>query len=254
MKAIFKTTLKTLAIVCSFILLLAAYSKTENQNQNLFTDIRDGHVYKTVTIGSQTWMAENLAYLPKINQPSEISESKPRRYVYNYDGGDVSVAKNSENYKSQGVLYNWSAAVRDCPKGWHLPGEKEWAQLENYLIANGYNFDKTITENKIAKSLSATTGWANVKDCGAGCIGNDLASNNRCGFSALPGGHYEGKGFFAGIGDECRFWSKKQLGDVNAWVRFMGKDNSNTMGYNGTGLYKAENLKYFGVSVRCVKD
>jgi uncharacterized protein (TIGR02145 family) len=142
-------------------------------------------------------MAENLAYLPKVNQPSEISESKPRRYVYNYDGADVTVAKTMENYKTNGVLYNWDAAMKDCPDGWHLPGDKEWAELEKYMISNGYNFDSTITENKIAKSLLATTGWVSVKDCGAGCISNDLVGNNRSGFSALPCGHYEGKGFFS---------------------------------------------------------
>lgn len=58
-------------------------------------DSRDNHVYKTVEIGEQTWMAENLAYLPKVNKPAAAAtcEGEPLYFVYDYDGEDVNAAK-----------------------------------------------------------------------------------------------------------------------------------------------------------------
>jgi uncharacterized protein (TIGR02145 family) len=108
-----------------------------------FTDTRDGHVYKTVTIGNQVWLAENLAYLPAISPSSAGSETEPYYYVYDYEGTDMASAKNNANYATYGVLYNWTAAMVACPPGWHLPTDAEWTELENYLIANGYNYDGT---------------------------------------------------------------------------------------------------------------
>jgi uncharacterized protein (TIGR02145 family) len=254
MKPLFKTSLITLSIAGSIFFLLISSYIIEIANPGSFTDARDGHIYKTVTIGNQIWMAENLAYLPKLNSLSEISESKTRYYVYNNDGTDVSIAKISENYKTYGVLYNWPAAMKACPKGWHLPCDKEWVILEKYLISNGFNFDNTITGNKIAKSLSASSGWESDESSAKGNICNDQSSNNRTLFSALPGGHYEGNGLFIGVGRECRFWSKKQLGSAHAWVRLLKNHNSNELDNVSSGLCKVENLIYYGISVRCLKD
>jgi uncharacterized protein (TIGR02145 family) len=67
---------------------------------------------------------------------------------YDYNGTSVTDAKATDNYKTYGVLYNWPAAKAACPPGWHLPTDAEWTALENYLIANGYNYDGTTTEIK----------------------------------------------------------------------------------------------------------
>ncbi len=84
-----------------------------------FTDQRDGHVYKTTTIGSQTWMAENLAYLPYTTPTSKFSYGEPCYYVYDYN--------------KYGVLYNYPAALTASPAGWHLPSDAEWTTLLRYL-------------------------------------------------------------------------------------------------------------------------
>lgn len=111
------------------------------------TDSRDGKSYATVKIGEQEWFAENLAYLPVVNLPSDNSDSEPRYYVYGYDGEDVAAAKETENYKNLGVLYNWTAAGGDkelgidevstlqgpCPDGWHVPSLTEWEILFQYV-------------------------------------------------------------------------------------------------------------------------
>jgi len=95
-----------------------------------FTDPRDGKVYKTVKIGRQTWMAENLNY--------EVEGSK------SYDNDPA-------NAKKYGQLYDWETAIRVCPPGWHLPSDKEWQELVNF--AGG---------DKVAgKKLKATSGWNN---------------------------------------------------------------------------------------------
>ena len=76
-------------------------------------DTRDNHVYRTVKIGDQTWMAENLAYLPSVNKPSAtVGATVPLYFVLNYDGEDVAAAKATEEYKKYGVLYNWYGAIR----------------------------------------------------------------------------------------------------------------------------------------------
>jgi hypothetical protein len=93
----------------------------------------EGNGYKTVKIGKQWWMAENLAYLPTVNPPTEGSVTNPYYYVYNYIGTNVAEAKESEIYKTFGVLYNWPAAMNACPKGWHLPSYAEWEQLGQYI-------------------------------------------------------------------------------------------------------------------------
>jgi len=95
-----------------------------------FTDSRDGKQYKKVTIGSQTWMAENLNY--------NASGSK---CYYNQES----------NCQKYGRLYNWNTAKTACPSGWHLPSNADW----NVLI-------KAVGGDKTAgKYLKATSGWNN---------------------------------------------------------------------------------------------
>ena len=199
---------------------------------NTFTDQRDGHVYKTVKIGTQTWMAENLAFKP-------------------IDGFYWALDNNENNIDKYGYLYDWETAIKVCPNGWHLPSNEEWKVLENYLIANGYNYDGSTSGNKIAKSLATNYEWNISKDKGA--IGNDVSRNNSSGFSALPGlNRYnarEEKGLIiGGSGDMGCWWSSTLNSENIPWYC--------NLWYSGESLgsHCGDTDKHCGLSVRYLKN
>ncbi len=211
-------------------------------------------MYKTVTIGDQVWLAENLAYLPSVVGPATGSEdtgheTDPYYYVYDYDGTDVAAAKATANYTTYGVLYNWLAALTACPEGWHLPSNEELTQLEIYLANNGHNYDSSIggvdVRAKIAKSMAADSGWALSID--AGNVGNTdyQAYRNKSGFSALPGGCRTDSGAFGNIGNYGDWWSSTMHTVVSAWG----------LGYNYSQVHRSSGIgMQEGFSVRCVRD
>jgi uncharacterized protein (TIGR02145 family) len=221
-------------------------SKTTNFNFAACKDA-DGNSYKVVTIGTQTWMAENLkttqyndgTAIPLVtNNTAWWNKTTPGYCWYNNDAA---------TYKNKyGALYNWYT-VNTCklaPTGWHVPTDAEWTTLENYLTANGYNYDGSTTGNSIAKSLAATTDWATYS--GTGTIGNDLTKNNRSGFSALPGGYRYYDGTFDYVGNYGCWWSSTEVNTSNAWYRYMY--------YGSNYVYGDGSNKQYGFSVRCVRD
>ncbi|MGC3978546.1 MAG: fibrobacter succinogenes major paralogous domain-containing protein [Paludibacteraceae bacterium] len=181
------------------------------------TDI-DGNTYKTVKIGTQTWMAENLK-TTKYNDGTAIPNVTNNDTWWSSTTGAYCWYNNDiSNKATYGALYNWYAVNTGklAPKGWHVPTDAEWTTLENYLIANGYNYDGSLSGNKIAKALASTTsttGWSTSTEAGA--IGNDLNKNNRSGFSALPGGSRYDDGF-DGAGKGGYWWSSTQTGTSRA--------------------------------------
>lgn len=221
---------------------------------NTFKDKRDGKVYTTVKIGNQIWMAENLAYLPNVISPATGSSIEPYYYVLQYYGTDVSAAKETDNYKTYGVLYNWTAALTACPPGWHLPTDSEWKILEIYLANNGYNYDGFIglesgseVGDKIGKAMASESIWLSYTGFETGTVGKTDYPNqrNKSGFSALPGG-YRKVGEFTMIWIGGYWWSSTEGWTNRAWGRCLYWNNSN--------LHRQEYEKTTGRSVRCVRD
>lgn len=100
-----------------FILCACSSQKKTAFNYGHFTDERDGHVYKTIKIGRQVWMAENLAF-----------DFRPGPKGARSDAFD----NNPENAKLYGRLYNFDALLQNAaPKGWHVPSDREWREMEN---------------------------------------------------------------------------------------------------------------------------
>ena len=130
------------------------------------------------------------------------------------------------------------------PEGWHVPSEAEWLTLEDYLIANGYNYDGTITGNKIAKAMSSTTGWTSTTIAGA--VGNNQSSNNNSGFNVFPEGFRISDGSFNYEGSHAIFWSSTEIIADSAWSRLLYTSSSNLT----SGTSNEQN----GFSVRFVRD
>jgi|GEM_PF-1203269 len=213
---------------------------TEESTENTFE--YEGRRYKYVTIGTQTWMAENLAWLPLVHADSMGSETQPRYYVMNNCGTDLSAAKALDNYQIYGVLYNLPAALKACPPGWHLPGEMEWQKLEVFLGMDSIEVNSPL--------------WRGVNEG----IGDKLKSNsfpngnNSSGFNALSGGLRETDQavgtFYAGLGSRVAFWSSTTSEDVNG--KIMGA-HMRELG-SSSGIWSMFYKGSFGYSVRCIKD
>jgi uncharacterized protein (TIGR02145 family) len=212
------------------------------------TDV-DNNNYPTVQIGSQIWMAENLkttkyndgTSIPlATNETSWINLSTPGYCWYNND---------EATYKATfGALYNWYTIDTNifCPTGWHVSTHAEWITLYNYLIANGYNYDGTTTEDKIAKALASTSGW--ISSTNTGSVGNTdyPAKRNATGFSAFPRGYRTYNGGFSGVGDWGMWWLATEYSSTQGWVWFMVNSDA-FVDFGGTN-------KKNGLSVRCLRD
>ena len=208
----------------------------------------DGNVYQTVKIGSQVWTVENLR-VTKYNDGTAISfdtsatgwnYSLMQKYCY-YNN-----TTNAESIKKFGALYNGYVVKTGklAPAGWHVPSDAEWETLQNYLIAQGYNWDGTIDSNKIAKSLSAKTDWSTYLNTGT--IGCDLTKNNSTGFSALPGGLRNSAGEFRSQSIHGDWWSATEKDATSAWWRNLASGDSD--------LFNSYCDMSCGFSVRLVKD
>ena len=170
----------------------------------------DDRDYKVVQIGEQWWMAENLAYLPGVNPPTEESNTEPRQYVYDYEGSTVVQAKASNYFKRDGVLYNWPASMVSCPKDWHLPTRCDWEEMAVFISNENGGYYKTEYPRHdwtgVGRHLKTTSGWND----------NDNITGNgtdNYGFSGLPGGLFmlqeSGNAFF-GNGYSGVWWTSSE--------------------------------------------
>jgi uncharacterized protein (TIGR02145 family) len=207
----------------------------------------DGNNYNTVKIGTQIWTSENLkttkyndgSKIPNVTYGNAWAELKTGAYC-NYDNGESNAA-------IYGRLYNWHAVNTGklAPAGWHVPTDEDWIILINYLIENGYNYDGTKVENKIAQSLCAKTNWEYFELPGA--PGVEPKNNNSSGFTALPGGYRSSySGIFHYIGYRCYWWSSTEYDDFDA--------NHTGIGYDLSIMAGDNYYKEGGFSVRLVKD
>ena len=201
-----------------------------------FIDERDGHEYKWVKIGEQTWMAENLAYLPNVNRVSAGSFSEPCYYVYNYTATDVNAAKATETYLEYGVLYNWLAAKVASPDGWHIASNDEWEQLAQYISnQNGPYENNGYVWEDIGVHLKAKDGWY-----------GDSGGTDDYNFKGLPGGYRMNQGQFHGRQLLAIWWSSTEESSDLAWRRDLSDDNHK--------FKEGESKKNLGYSIRCIKD
>ena len=237
------------------------FSTTQITSGSVLTDSRDGNSYATVTIGNQTWMAENLRYAGNIQLgPSVVDD------FLNGIGGETMYRYypngNSTNVGTYGYLYNWSAAVNGmygsssnpsgvqgiCPSGWHLPSSAEWDQLASEL---GTDVGSQLAGNS---SLWQSGALKNSPLFGA------------TGFNALPAGYFwisynesnQSYSFDYGYGQQAWFWTATSYnGNSSEYTGAYDK----YIDYEYTGVYMKgfQDYEYsiytdIGMSVRCVRN
>jgi len=195
----------------------------------------DGNTYKTVYIGTQQWMAENLK-TAKYNDGAGIPNVTDNTQWENNITGAWSYYNNdSVNNAKYGKLYNWYAVSPTtngnknvCPTGWHVPAHAEWTVLTDYLggeIVAGVKMKEV-----------GTTNW-NFPNTG---------STNTSLFTSLPGGYRYNDGSFNAIGFNGNWWSSTEDNTINAWYR--------SLNYSSGLVGRVSNSKGYGFSVRCLRD
>lgn len=187
-------------------------------------DSRDGKVYRTVNIGTQTWMAENL----------------------NWAGAGVCYQNSVDSCSKYGRLYPWSQAMAGmagnpvvqgvCPTGWHVPSDADWKNMELAIGLAASQVEAMEWRNTadVGNNLKSVSGW-NVN------LGTDLY-----GFRVIPGGYYRFGVDYAGNGTGAGFWSATPNTAGQAYVR-------NFEGYLG-GNYRGLHTQAHGYSVRCLRN
>ncbi|UCG28279.1 MAG: hypothetical protein JSV24_02660, partial [Bacteroidales bacterium] len=220
-----------------------------------FTDARDGQIYKAITIGNQTWMAENLnatkyadgTPLVDGTGAGDISNDFTTKFYFYYNDDSATYAD------TYGALYTWAAVMKDaissdsnpsgvegvCPDNWHVPSDSEWKEMEMYLGMSQADADNTSwrgTDEGGKLKETDTIHWNSP----------NTGSTNSSGFTALPGGYRYKNGNYDNIGQYTSFWSSQENSSNSAWIR--------NLAYSMSEVNRDINSKEVGNSIRCVKS
>lgn len=239
-----KILIYSIAIFGSFLASITSCSKDEEKNGIEFgsvTDI-DGNEYKTVVIGNQEWMAENLK-TTKYNDGVDINNVTNDEAWGNQITGAYSWYINDVNYADTcGALYNWYTinTSKLCPSGWRVPTDAEWKILEGmvdtqYGVGDPIWDDQDRRGNDAGQKLKTMLGWA-----------SDGNGTNDYGFSSFPAGYRASNGFFTGYSYITQWWCASEIDDNYAWRRNMHHDDG-AVGRNPS-------VKKNGYSVRCFRE
>lgn len=214
-----------------------------NLTYGTVTDI-DGNVYKTITIGTQTWMAENVKTthynntyfisIPYMNPYSSLPRVTGVYWWYN---------NNIANKDTYGALYNWDAVSTGnlCPTGWHVPTYYEWTTLMNNLGGWG------VVDGKLKEA--GISHWKSP----------NVDASNSSGFTAVPAGKRDYSGWFGNIGYSTYFWTTTVIGasgviEVDSRVYRFELRNNNDFGSTTTFRNWFDDQLTYGYSVRCIKN
>ena len=207
---------------------------TNTYGTNTVTDCRDGQTYRTLTIGTQTWMAQNLNYADSAALP-------------NLEGNSWCYGNSADSCAKYGRLYTWTGAMNidrsyqsasaaavvsaphqgACPMGWHIPTNAEWTILEDAVGGS----------STAGTYLKATSGWKSY---------SGISNLDSYGFSALPAGGRYYSGSFLSVGGHADFWCATEVDTDNAYCRNL----DHSVAYMNTDYCD----KYYAFSVRCVQD
>jgi len=200
---------------------------------------QQGNVYKTIVIGTQEWMAENLntsIYRNGDSIPTGLTGSQWSNTINTLQGAWAYYQNNPSNACPYGKLYNWFACVDDrqlCPVGWHVPTDSEWTVLTDYLGGEAIAGGKMKTTGITADA----TGLWFTPNAGA---------TNSSGFSGVPGGYRIYQGPYSNLGYINYCWSSTDFDNQSARYRYLI--------YDDVDATRATGGKQNGFSVRCLRD
>ena len=189
------------------------------------------NIYRTIKIGTQTWMAENLratkfnngAPIPLVTTNSEWAALLTPGYCW--------LNNDKEYYGSMyGALYNWyvtSNTSNICPIGWHVPFNSEWITLIDYLGGS-------------------TFAGARLKESGIFHWSDPNYATNSSGFTALPGGYREDTGTFDYTNAFSYWWTSTSADDDFSGYTYIP--------HNSETIYIGQSPRKSGYSIRCIKD
>lgn len=198
---------------------------------------QDGNEYETITIGTQTWMAENLRTthyrngedIPEVTDNTAWTRLSTGAYC-NYNN-----TRNSDTIATYGRLYNWYAVSDSrniCPKGWHVPTNADWITLITYLGGDSVAGGK-MKETRTAHWITPNTG-----------------ASNESGFTALPGGGRDENGAMGSVGSDGYWWSSTGLSTIFVDYVWYWSVHYNDSYVSSRNIDSGKN----GYSVRCVKN
>ncbi len=192
---LFKKTIRMRLITITLtVLLFFCFSVKLKAQKEVLNDDRDGQTYDIIEIGEQVWLASNLNYVSENSTWYDEKKKYGRRH---------------------GRLYTWQDALQVCPTGWHLPSDKEWTELIEYLG-------------------------------GPKKAGMDLKADGTSGFDAFFSGFRDSTGVYYDLGHDANFWTSTSVGEYEAWRCYLDR------GYSG--VVQDYYSKAGGLSVRCIKD
>jgi uncharacterized protein (TIGR02145 family) len=203
----------------------------------------DGNVYHAITLGTQTWTVENLKTTHYNNGTAITNITDSTQWSILSTEGYCSYDNSNINAIIYGLLYNWYSVNTGklAPKGWHVPSDKEWTELEIYLGMSENEVDST--------GFRGTNEGGKLKETGTTLwISPNTGATNEIGFNALPGGYRKALGKFQYLEFSSRWWSTTESTTVttHAWRRYIDSNSSQ--------IYRSYVEKGTGYSIRCIKD
>ncbi len=211
---------------------------TQNPTSGYGPNITDveNNTYKTVFIGTQQWMGENLKVSKYSDGTTIPNITDNALWASNTTGAWCYYNNDATNDAKYGKLYNWYAVSKTtngnknvCPTGWHVPTDDEWTVLTNYLGG------LSVAGGKMKEV--GTTSW----------ISSNEDMTNTSLFTGLPGGGRYYIGDYGNIGNHGYWWSSTEVSTDAAWYRFLNIPAA-------SDADRGDNYKISGFSVRCLRD
>lgn len=210
-----------------------SYDECVSENDKAFeygslTDARDGETYRTIKIGDQVWMAENLRFKAEDSFAPDNEEGNVKKYgrLYTWTSALNIPAEYCEQSTAKDLVMMNKIKDKNyqgiAPEGWHIPSDAEWEQLIKFITGKAKN---------VGVELRSSCIW-------------QKPGSDSFGFFALPAGYRFGSGAYCQFGKRVRFWSKTEYGKCNAFRFGLTEESADI-----EGIYRTD-----AISVRCIKN